>query len=582
MNDTVLILGGYGVFGARLAAALAQDPSWRVIIAGRSATKARAAAAGLRAEPLALDRDAPDLAARLADLAPFAVVDAAGPFQAYGADPYRLARASLAAGAHYLDLSDDGAFTDGIALLDPLARAAGRVALSGVSSVPALSSAAVAELSQGMEDIHLIEGTILPGNRAPRGLSVVRAILAQAGRPVRQWRGGAAADLPGWSGTRSLSLALPGARLPPRPASLIGAPDTRLFPARFGARSVIFRAGLELRLMHHSLAFLALPVRLGLVRDITPLARPLRWLADRLRPFGSDRGGMRVRVAGLASGRPVRRDWVLLARAGDGPEVPAIPARVALSLLRQGRLPPGARPCIADLPLADLEAALATHAIRTGRAEAPAPGLFAQALGPGFDRLAPAIQDLHQLFDLRRWEGEAEITRGKSILARLICRAFGFPPAAPAVPVRVTMERDGKTERWTRDFGGRRFRSVLRLHRGRMTERFGPFTFTLDLAEKDGRLHFPVRTGRIGPLPLPRRLLPVSTTSERVEGGRLRFDVALSLPLAGPLVHYRGWLAEAPQPQRQPQPQPQPQPDGAAAPPPLARLRSRRGSSGSP
>ena len=563
MNDTVLILGGYGVFGARLAAALAQDPGYRVILAGRSEARARAAAAGLRAEPMALDRDAPDLAARLAALAPFAVVDAAGPFQAYGADPYRLARASLGAGAHYLDLSDDGAFTEGIAALDPLARAAGRVALSGVSSVPALSSAAVAELSRGIEDIHLIESTILPGNRAPRGLSVMRAILAQAGRPVRQWRGGAAADLPGWSGTRSLSLALPGARLPPRPASLIGAPDTRLFPARFRARSVIFRAGLELRVMHHGLALLALPARIGLVRDITPLARPLRWLADRLRPFGSDRGGMRVRVIGLASGRPVRRDWVLLAEAGDGPEVPAIPARVALALLRDGRLAPGARPCIAELPLADLERALATHAIRTARTDTPAPGLFARALGPAFDRLSPPLQDLHQLFDLRRWEGEAAITRGNSILARLICRVFGFPPAAAAVPVRVTMECDGQAERWTRDFGGRRFRSVLRLHRGRMTERFGPFTFTLDLAEQAGRLVFPVRSGRIGPLPLPSGLLPASTTFESADQGRVRFDVALSLPFAGPLVHYRGWLAEAP-------------------PPHPPRLRARRGSSGSP
>ncbi|MFN9959446.1 MAG: DUF4166 domain-containing protein, partial [bacterium] len=149
---------------------------------------------------------------------------------------------------------------------------------------------------------------------------------------------------------------------------------------------------------------------------------------------------------------------------------------------------------------------------------------------------------------MRRWEGEAAITRGNSILARLICRVFGFPPAAAAVPVRVTMECDGQAERWTRDFGGRRFRSVLRLHRGRMTERFGPFTFTLDLAEQAGRLVFPVRSGRIGPLPLPSGLLPASTTFESADQGRVRFDVALSLPFAGSLVHYRGWLAEAPPP----------------------------------
>lgn len=539
----MLVLGGYGVFGARLSRALAKDPALTVIVAGRSLAAATEFCTGLQATPVALDRDAPDLADRLAAMAPFAVIDAAGPFQAYGPDPYRLARAGLQAGAHVLDLSDDAGFTAGITALDGLARAKGLVALSGVSSVPALSSAAVAVLAQGVEDIHLIESTILPGNRAPRGVSVIRAILAQAGRPLALWRGGQWQSARGWSGLQRVTLALPGAALPSRPASLIGAPDLALFPQAFAARSVLFRAGLELGLMHHGLGLLARLAQWRLLA-LPPLARPLRWLADRLRPFGSDRGGMRVRVAGLASGQPVIRDWVLIAEAGDGPEVPAIPARVAVDLLRKGALARGARPCIGDLPLQALEAALRGHAIRTGQLETPAPGLFEQVLGAEFRALPEAVQDLHQLFDQRHWQGRAEVSRGTGLLSRLICRVFGFPPAASDIDVTVTMQRNGAEEIWTRNFAGRRFRSVMRARHGRMTERFGPLTFTLDLQRQGNALIFPVLSGRLGPLPLPRWLLPRSEARETADGSGVRFDVGLSLPLAGLLVRYQGWLKD--------------------------------------
>ena len=82
-----------------------------------------------------------------------------------------------------------------------------------------------------------------------------------------------------------------------------------------------------------------------------------------------------------------------------------------------------------------------------------------------------------------------------------------------------------------------------------MTERFGPFTFTLALQVTDGRLRFPVIAGRVGRVPLPRAILPRSVATEWQEetpdGPRARFDVALSLPIAGPLVRYQGWVRPA-------------------------------------
>lgn len=79
-----------------------------------------------------------------------------------------------------------------------------------------------------------------------------------------------------------------------------------------------------------------------------------------------------------------------------------------------------------------------------------------------------------------------------------------------------------------------------------MTESFGPFTFRLDLKVEAGALHYPVVSGRLGPLPLPRWLLPVSIAREQGIDGRFCFDVKILAPVTkGLLIHYRGWLAEA-------------------------------------
>ncbi len=105
------------------------------------------------------------------------------------------------------------------------------------------------------------------------------------------------------------------------------------------------------------------------------------------------------------------------------------------------------------------------------------------------------------------------------------------------------MQTDGPGERWPRDFAGRRFTSHLTpAAPGRVHERFGPFTFLIELTESPGGFGMDIRGGRFLGLPLPRVCLPRSDTAEGIEDGRFTFDVRLSLPLAGPLVHYRGQL----------------------------------------
>jgi hypothetical protein len=135
------------------------------------------------------------------------------------------------------------------------------------------------------------------------------------------------------------------------------------------------------------------------------------------------------------------------------------------------------------------------------------------------------------------------VTRGKSILARLFGALFRFPAEAADIPVTVMMTPYNGGERWERDFDGQRFRSFLRQHNDTLTERFGPFTFTLGLQVEGDQLHFPVTAGRIGPIPMPRFALPKSVSREYEDDGRFHFDVALHAPFTGALVvHYKGWL----------------------------------------
>jgi Domain of unknown function (DUF4166)/Saccharopine dehydrogenase NADP binding domain len=87
----VLILGGYGTFGGRLAQLLADEPRLTLLIAGRARDKAEAFCTRLRATAqlpaLAFDRDG-DVERALAAVKPDLVVDASGPFQNYAGDLY--------------------------------------------------------------------------------------------------------------------------------------------------------------------------------------------------------------------------------------------------------------------------------------------------------------------------------------------------------------------------------------------------------------------------------------------------------------------------------------------------------------
>ena len=349
----VLVIGGYGFFGRRLVERLSLQAALHVIVAGRSAQQAAALVSELRPtaasalSSVALDAMSDEFPAWLDRLQVRAVVHASGPFQ--GQD-YRVALSCTAAGVHYVDLADGRDFVVGITAIDVAATAAGVCVLSGASSVPALSGAAVDELTHGWRRVDAIDIGISPGNRAERGLSTVRAGLSYCGRPIPQADG---ATLTGWLRTRARRYPAPvGWRL----LSPCDVPDPALLPSRYPGRPVVhFGAGLELFALHLGMNAMALVGRLGLVRDWTRHAEWLKRCSDRCMAFGTDAGAMHATARGLdAQGRPARRTWTLLATRGDGPWVPTLAAAALVRRLAAGATPAiGARPCVGELTLDD-------------------------------------------------------------------------------------------------------------------------------------------------------------------------------------------------------------------------------------
>jgi NAD(P)-dependent dehydrogenase (short-subunit alcohol dehydrogenase family) len=550
----VLILGGYGTFGGRLAQLLADEGRVTLIIAGRSRDRAKAFCADLPPSSIAatFDRDG-DVERQLHEIAPDIVVDATGPFQSYGEDPYRVVRTAIALGIHYLDLADSSDFVKGVARFDADARARNVFVLAGVSSFPVLTAAVVRRLAPGMARIDRIIGGIAPSPFANVGMNVIRAIASYAGKPVPVIRDGKPATGYGLIDDCRFTIAPPG-RLPLDPIrfSLVDVPDLTVLPQLWpDVRSVWMGAGPVPAIWHRALNAFAWLVRLHILPSLSSFA-PLMYHAINWLSFGEHRGGMFVAVAGVdAAGERIERSWHLVAEGADGPLIPSMAAEAIIRNCLVGRRPAvGARPAVTDLELADYEPLLARKRISTGfRQEQPsdprAP-LYKRVLGDAWSSLPPPLQTMHDLKRELGAEGVAEVERGQGWLARALAWVIGFPDAGRDIPVAVSFRAEGGREIWTRTFAGHSFTSIQEGGRGRFErlpcERFGPMSFGMALVWEDDRLKLVQRRWSFCGVPMPRALRPRSNAYEFAADGRFHFHVEIGHPLTGLIVRYRGWL----------------------------------------
>lgn len=347
-----VVLGGYGNFGRRVAAALAADRNHRVIVAGRNLQKARAVAEeiGLSVEAVSLDCRATNLAADLRRLQANVVVHTAGPFQ--GQD-YAVAQACVEAGAHYVDLADARAFVCGIGALDEAARRSDVLVVSGASSVPALSSAAVDMLRPQFSTIDSIDHGITSGAKPP-GLAAMEGVLGYVGKPFAQWSDGAWRTAHGWQDLRRRTYPGPvGARW----LCNCDVPDLELFPCRYApVRTVKFRAGVAMTVSMVPIWSASWLVRAGLLASLAPYVPRLRRAALAIERLGSKASAMHVTLQGLdLKSQPLSRTWWLVADSNHGPQVPCFPAIALARKLLRGEVDAcGALPCMGLLTIEEI------------------------------------------------------------------------------------------------------------------------------------------------------------------------------------------------------------------------------------
>lgn len=547
----VLILGGYGVFGGRLAELLSDIADIEIIIAGRTLARATAFCADrtwqARIRPLQLDRK--DLAQALGVEAPDLVVDASGPFQDYGDNRYSVVEDCIAAKVNYLDFADASDFVFGVDQFDAKAKAAGVFVLSGVSSFPVLTAAVLRRMAETMK-ITSVEGGIAPSPYAGIGLNVMRAVVGYAGAPVKLWRNGEQSQAVGLAESMRFTIAVPG-RLPLKNIhfSLVDVPDLQVIPPEHETLQDIWMgAGPVPEGLHRVLNFLAKARARFRLPSLVPLSGVFFKVLN-LMKFGEHRGGMFVRARGLRETVEVEQSWHLLAEGDDGPYIPSMAIEAIIRKSLSGKPPDnGARPATHALELADYERLFEGRSLFSDmrHPEPPSAQLYRKVLGSAFDRLPDQVRALHDVAETHRWVGHAQVRRGRNLMAKAIAGIIGFPDAADTVPVSITLSRQGDGEQWTRAFGGKTFTSFQDYGTGKndylLVERFGLIRVALALVVEEDRLFFiPRRWSCLG-VPLPGFLLPKGKTFETEVNGKFCFDVEIVAPIIGLIVAYKGEL----------------------------------------
>jgi hypothetical protein len=168
--------------------------------------------------------------------------------------------------------------------------------------------------------------------------------------------------------------------------------------------------------------------------------------------------------------------------------------------------------------------------------------LFQRLLGDDFHTLPLAVQALHLRSGLHRYCGQVEVRRDHNPLSRLLAWATRLPPVGRGV-IEVDIDANENGESWVRKVGASVMPSRLWMQGDLLCEQLGLARFGFRLTvEEDAIVWRVARVHALG-VPLPARWFRLVQARESVdEGGRYCFDVSASMPIAGLLVHYRGWL----------------------------------------
>jgi saccharopine dehydrogenase-like NADP-dependent oxidoreductase len=345
MITRVLIIGGYGNFGSFIARMLARTENIQLILAGRNKAKAEEIAKALEAQntPEAVMIDIHHgFSDKLAAIKPDVVIHTSGPYQE---QDYHVAEICIQQGCHYLDLADARAFVTGITELDIQAKEKGVLICSGASSVPCFTASIIDHYKDKFHTLEKVEYAIATAQLTNRGLATIRAVLSYAGKPFTTLIDGKMQPVYGWLGLTWRRFW----RLNLRSLSNCDISDLEIFPKRYPSlKTIRFRAGLELKLLHLILVGLSWLVRIGVLPSIQRLSKLLLRISFLFDSIGKDDSGFYMLLSGKdEQGKDKHIQFDLVARHGDGLCIPSVPAIIMARKIADGNVnKTGATPCL--------------------------------------------------------------------------------------------------------------------------------------------------------------------------------------------------------------------------------------------
>ena len=338
----VLILGGYGNFGKLIAYRLVNF-NIKIIIAGRNKKEAQRIANKMKVESAVFDINK-DLNTQLKILKPFIVINTCGPFQNLN---YSIGKICIENKVHYIDLADGRDYVTGISELDELAKKNEVLCVSGASTVPCLSSAVIEKYKDSFSEINSIVYGISPGQKTPRGLATVKAVLSYIGKPIKSLHENKIRY--GWQNIYMQKYPILGNRW----MGNCDIPDLDLFPKKFGIKSIKFSAGMENIILHFGIWILSWIKRFGFPVNFEKYASLFLKLSNLFNIFGTANGGMHIIIDGKdLLGKSLKKKWFIIALNGDGPQIPCMPSSLLAKKLIDGNLNiTGAIPCLSLISL---------------------------------------------------------------------------------------------------------------------------------------------------------------------------------------------------------------------------------------
>lgn len=344
-DNKVLILGATGNFGRKIAQGLVEK-NIAIIISGRQeepllALKKQLSKAAIHTciDILCFDFKK-RLSQELLRIRPLVVINAVGPFQT--AD-FTTAINCILLGVNYIDLADAREYVNDFAILEEEATKKNCIAITGASTLPCLSSAVLNHYKDEFKTIDSLIYGISLGQKAERGLATFKSILSYLGKDFKDICG-LSKKIYGWQDLYRQEYPLLGKRW----MANCEVPDLDLLPGFFPIKSIRFSAGIESTVAHLGLWFLSWLIRLKFPIKLENHAETLLKLSHYFDRFGTDAGGMHMLMSGTDhKGNAKNIKWFLVAKAGDGPNIPAIPAILLAKRIVQEEIQEiGAMPCM--------------------------------------------------------------------------------------------------------------------------------------------------------------------------------------------------------------------------------------------